>query len=81
MEFDYGASRDIDSIRRDYEKVLGTPDKISSGTIDGLPVRATVWQDAATEFRLIEFAGARHKGVAATAVLSDRRTPGRKARN
>ena len=81
IEFDYAASRDIDSIRKDYERSLGKPDETLADTVAGRPTRATVWRDAATEFRLTEFAGAHGKDVAATAVLSDRRLSASRARS
>jgi hypothetical protein len=81
MEFDYAASRDIDSIRKDYERTLGKPDETFADTVDGRPTRATVWRDAVTEFRLTEFGRAHGKGVAATAVLRDRRLSGSQTRS
>lgn len=81
MEFDYVASRDIDSIRKDYERSLGKPDETLADTVDGRPTRATVWRDAVTEFRLTEFGGAHGKDVAATVVLSDRRLSGGQTRS
>jgi hypothetical protein len=45
MRFDYGEEYDFDHERQSYEETLGTPTSSKDG--------AVVWEDAATQFKLV----------------------------
>lgn len=72
LEFDYGVERDIRAMHSEYEADLGAPTDTRADTIDGMVRRISVWRNANTEFRIIQFIPARSDKIAATAVLSDR---------
>jgi hypothetical protein len=72
LEFDYGVDRDITKIVREYEEDLGTPAEVSADSVPGQQRRVTVWRNAETEFRILQFTPPRRDRIAAIAILSDR---------
>ena len=72
LEFDYSADRDIRAILSEYEADLGAPAEASVDSLTGEQRRITVWRNADTEFRIIQFTPPRPNKVAAMAILSDK---------
>jgi hypothetical protein len=75
LEFVYHASRDLTALVNDYRAVLGPPVETVTDTLAGA-VRTTMrWQNADTKFVIETLRPPQNDGVAAIALLSDRRQP------
>jgi hypothetical protein len=72
LEFDYSADRDVRAVLSEYEADLGAPAEVSVDSVSGEQRRTTVWRNADTEFRIIQFTPPRPNNVAAMAILSDK---------
>ena len=77
IEFGYRATRDLEALVADYRSSLGAPVAVTSDTVSGTARTITRWQDDATEFVVMTMTPPMKDGVAAIALLSDRRLSAR----